>query len=747
MRACVQISQGGEFSRSLIPGFLVGGGSSNTFLYADCFHSDLLNLKWLYLNRNNITAIPKNTFSGLSALESIDLSHNAITTITNGTFSGLTKLGTLRVHDNSIRTVSRGAFADLKALKVLELHRNSISVIPNGTFLGLDELARLDLSSNHLATISSGNFFGLKPLTWLNLRRNSITTISSGAFVGLKLRWLALNFNNIAVIASDSFAGLTALTDLLLSNSGITTVAAGAFSDLKELIRLYLSWNNVASISRGTFSGLAALKELHLSNSGIATLANGAFTGLTALTQLSLVDNDITSIASGAFAGLTTLTHLDLSDNALTSIPPGAFAGLAVLERLRMEGSNIKHVASGTFSGLAALEELHLSNSGIATLANGAFIGLAGIKWLNLGSNNLTTINSGIFIGVATISKLELDSNNIVVVSSGAFAGLVELRFLNLESNPGLPCFPLDALRPTQNSISAPLIIGMASTAAASRSAATWMLDTACPSSATYCTPTPLPGPEEDTRQVTFSPSSSQICAPNTTVHCCIMLRNRTVTDCSQCATGSVTHVDLSHSGLTSITPHAVESMGTQVTALDVSGNALLARQLPPAVVAAMGVGGVLGSLSELNVSGCGLALLPAVWPSASLRALDASLNAIDAVQQSLYAQWWCAGQGQPPPCVRLEGNPCTTKRYCGAKQRAAVLPEYAWSGGDHGSTCTAVPQRACGAAMPRVCLHSGDATNRRRSLQSAPHSEEGRREQQCIWRAMQAPITQCVCA
>ena len=80
----------------------------------------------LYLDQNKIEKIEKNTFNGLSSLQSLSLSENEIEKIEENAFNGLSTLKELKLSFNKIKVIEDNTFNGLSSLKELYLSKNKI---------------------------------------------------------------------------------------------------------------------------------------------------------------------------------------------------------------------------------------------------------------------------------------------------------------------------------------------------------------------------------------------------------------------------------------------------------------------------------------------------------------------------------------------------------------------------------------------------------------------------------------------
>ncbi len=85
-------------------------------------------LEEIYLNNNQLTALPANIFNGLSALQFLNLSYNQFTALPDNLFNGLTSLRILELNDNQLTALPADLFHGLTALQKLDLYNNPISL-------------------------------------------------------------------------------------------------------------------------------------------------------------------------------------------------------------------------------------------------------------------------------------------------------------------------------------------------------------------------------------------------------------------------------------------------------------------------------------------------------------------------------------------------------------------------------------------------------------------------------------------
>uniref|UniRef100_A0A2K5IZK4 Ig-like domain-containing protein n=1 Tax=Colobus angolensis palliatus TaxID=336983 RepID=A0A2K5IZK4_COLAP len=362
---------------------------------------DLPDLQEVYLNNNELTAIPSpgaassrvislflqhnkirsvegSQLKAYLSLEVLDLSSNNITEVRNTCFPHGPPIKELNLAGNRIGILELGAFDGLsQSLLTLRLSTNRITQLPVRA-LKLPRLTQLDLNRNRIRLIRGLTFQGLNSLEVLKLQRNNISTLMDGAFWGLsKMHALHLEYNSLVEVNGASLFGLTALHQLHLSNNSITRIQHKDWTFCQKLHELVLSFNNLTRLDEESLAKLSSLSILRLSHNFISHIAEGAFKGLRSLRVLDLDHNEIAGTiedTSGAFSGLGSLSKLTLFGNKIKSVAKRAFSGLEGLEHLNLGGNAIRSVQFDAFVKMKNLKELHISSD--------SFLCDCQLKWL-----------------------------------------------------------------------------------------------------------------------------------------------------------------------------------------------------------------------------------------------------------------------------------------------------------------------------------------------------------------------------
>ncbi|MEQ2195428.1 hypothetical protein XENOCAPTIV_012677 [Xenoophorus captivus] len=155
----------------------------------------LESLDRLYLDHNELTRVPRNMPRSITDLQ---LSYNKITKISSTSFEGMSNLTTLKLQANVIDEVE-GGFKDLKSLNMLDMTQNKLRRIPDSL---PERLQQLYLEYNNIESVPAG-FLTMHPdLQFVRLAHNTLTDkgLPSSVFNTSTLVELDLSFNNLEKI-------------------------------------------------------------------------------------------------------------------------------------------------------------------------------------------------------------------------------------------------------------------------------------------------------------------------------------------------------------------------------------------------------------------------------------------------------------------------------------------------------------------------------------------------------------------
>ncbi|EZA50723.1 Chaoptin [Ooceraea biroi] len=263
---------------------------------------NLLTLRTLNLQANNITKPPWQALGSLTSLQYLYLQDNHMTKLGKAAFGRLPIVFELNLANNKINNVTNRAFEGLLQLLTLNLTNNNISHIPNGAFQGLVSLRTLDLSHNRLEKLDNkthGLLDDCLSLERLNLSHNKISfitrkTLPNDPWIPYRLKEVDLSYNTMPVVTFDLIAGSKKLEYLNLSHNNINEIRRYVIGNLTALQTLDLSYNDISEVSgRDVFLPPLNLSNLYLSNNHLSHVPLNKILPLPNLKVLDLEENEI----------------------------------------------------------------------------------------------------------------------------------------------------------------------------------------------------------------------------------------------------------------------------------------------------------------------------------------------------------------------------------------------------------------------------------------------------------------------
>lgn len=326
----------------------------------------LKNLEQLVLAHNPLETVPT-PLMHLSHLLSLDLSYTSLKKFSTY-ISALNQLRTLKLTHNEIREIPND-IAQLKFLRRLDLSHNLINKISRE--IGrLSILERIDLSNNRVSSLP--NAIGrCQSLEEINLKDNRLNKLPESIGNLIHLRKLNVDFNNLKEFPR-SIEGCKQLRTITARQNRILHI--DSLGRLPSLAYLHLNKNqlNTIPVSLGKCQ---RLYELELSNNKLETLPQ-IFWTFSQLTKIDLTKNQLRQLPrfgkslkqllatgnqikklSNSLSHAQKITRLELNGNPLEQIPE-YFAQFKELSHLHFRGNNIQGQLPQALLHLDKLEEL-----------------------------------------------------------------------------------------------------------------------------------------------------------------------------------------------------------------------------------------------------------------------------------------------------------------------------------------------------------------------------------------------------
>ncbi|KAL5276626.1 hypothetical protein ACFFRR_002070 [Megaselia abdita] len=421
---------------------------------------DLISLKKLRLDKNQITSVPEGSFVDLENLAELHLNDNRIREIGYGAFHRTPNLKTIYLHNNIIKRIHPESFLQssgsgvesihlyhneinridelrsildaLPTLKFLDLSDNLLQAIPFGVLRGHGTIEQLYINNNLLTNIDRDSLMAMPALRELRLRNNSLSDTVSTPFWNLPgLKGLDLKSNKFRHLDSLFLSGLPSLRRLDVSENQLELIEPDTFIHTPMLETFNISFNQLVAVHPETFRSLDRLFEI---DAGFNRMVD-VIPGLPRIVErLSYRGNRISTLSTPKSLNLPNLRMLDLSENNLEHLPKLSFQGVGEMRVLSLAYNRLRQIEGATFYGLRNLELLHLQDNQISRIEEGSFQGMGDLRDLNLEGNKLESLKD-IFSNNTKLEMLDLGRNNIREISPTTFDQQKSLEYLDLAGN------------------------------------------------------------------------------------------------------------------------------------------------------------------------------------------------------------------------------------------------------------------------------------------------------------------------
>ncbi|KAK9888759.1 hypothetical protein WA026_000984 [Henosepilachna vigintioctopunctata] len=423
---------------------------------------DLISLKTIYLDFNEIDRLSEGSFVDIPSLESLHLSHNTITEIHQGAFHKVPNLRILNLNHNALRRVHPESFLQSSDSGVEELWMsyNDISHTSELKSL-LDALPRLvflDMSYNNLEIITFGSLRGHPTLEILKLNHNKIYQIDKESFMAMPaLRELGLKNNSLTNFNQEPLWNLPSLKGLDISYNYYKRLEPLFLMNLPSLRRLDVNNNKLVTIDPITFSVTPLIESINISNNDLQFIHPSTLKHLHNLYELDISHNQLEEFLVDIPKELEhlhlkfnklrmiplirgtkeffSLKYLDVSHNFIDKINQYSLKGFPFLKRLYIKHNLLRRLEDEIFHNLSKLEILDIYGNKLTHVHPNAFENNHNLIELNLGDNNLENILPAFLQKIPKLMKLDVSYNKLVDFVPGNLNYQIRLKYLNISHN------------------------------------------------------------------------------------------------------------------------------------------------------------------------------------------------------------------------------------------------------------------------------------------------------------------------
>ena len=471
------LHEGAWYGVSIENGHITGLNLSNNYYVSGVIPASIGNLKFLKTlslyggsYTKDLSTTNLSVLSELESLEYLDLRYTKIKGDLPATWSKLKKLKTVYLNNNEITALPED-LGLMESLVTVELNYNQIKVIPKSVG-NLRNLVTLNLYSNKIEvltkelenvttlktlSLSSNKIMTIEALlnTQINLDLNSQNiTIDNFLYQGTDVK--VINLPNILTYNRNKndfssrrkfnlfLRGTQVATDLLMAADGSVTIPASSLSSLKTGDELYF-YQQYDGVSGNSYDSRIYFTNIKIDQPRIPDEEYQAlvdfYTVMNGTNWSNKWDVSVNNLHEGAWYGVSIenghITGLNLNNTYyVNGAIPASIGALKFLKNLSLYGGSYSKDLSTTdlssLSELESLESLDLRYTKIKGALPESWNKLKKLKTLYLDNNELTALPED-FGGMQSLVTVSLNYNQIktIPVSTGNLASLVTLNLYN----------------------------------------------------------------------------------------------------------------------------------------------------------------------------------------------------------------------------------------------------------------------------------------------------------------------------
>lgn len=262
----------------------------------NCKFHLLISIFYLFHSNTNQSILNRETLAewipNFNSTSKLVLFAKQITSISPQTFVQLINVKELYLNQNQMLFLTSYIYDGLSQLEHLGLNQNQLSHIDNGAILsGLNNLKYLNLQGNQLVKLASASFLNVPNLIWLDVSFNRLNTLDSFTFASLsQLNVLILSENLLTLITDGTLSYLSKLNTLYLDSNQIITFD---LKGMRNLTEFYVQNNLLANLTQTQLNENICLVQINFENNKIDLIDNNIFSGLSMLQAVYFASNPI----------------------------------------------------------------------------------------------------------------------------------------------------------------------------------------------------------------------------------------------------------------------------------------------------------------------------------------------------------------------------------------------------------------------------------------------------------------------
>ncbi|XP_067140725.1 carboxypeptidase N subunit 2-like [Centruroides vittatus] len=377
----------------------------------DDVFSDLINLKHVDLDFNQIEHLPPNLLRNNKLLTRFSCSFNKISTLTTEIFRGLSELRWLTLRGNRLENLPEDVFLNLSSLQTLKLSENRLTFLHENIFLPLTNLTHLDLFNNNLTRIIGKYPFGnSKHLTHLNLNNAGLTQWPVIKWTEYDLIVVDFSNNHFETVKLSIYTPNRMYVDL--SNCKIRTIYTDEWKYGFEMPTYYLNNNEITCDHKLQQFVFALKSNIEIAKKMFPDIETAVCYG----EERNLLENT-SMVVIGNYCPMNckcSAEHnhviVNCSGKGIGRIPEVLVPNATIVDLSNNYINDLSNVDCVTWKNVT---HLRLSNNSLSNISD--YVLLPNIKWLWLDGNRLTELPSGLMKLIddaSTEFKIYLSRNN-----------------------------------------------------------------------------------------------------------------------------------------------------------------------------------------------------------------------------------------------------------------------------------------------------------------------------------------------